>query len=112
MSYNTELQSNNTELEEILNQVNALPEDAVRYAEQNPTEEQKAQARENIGALGVTELPAAVEDALAQAKASGEFDGAAGHTPVKGTDYFTTEDKNEMVNLVLAALPTWTGGSY
>lgn len=39
-------------------------------------------------------------------------DGADGKTPVKGTDYYTTADKTEMVNLVLAALPTWTGGSY
>lgn len=38
--------------------------------------------------------------------------GADGKTPVKGTDYFTTEDKTEMVNLVLSELPTWTGGSY
>lgn len=38
--------------------------------------------------------------------------GADGKTPVKGTDYYTTADKTEMVNLVLAALPTWTGGSY
>lgn len=28
-----------------------------------------------------------------------------GHTPVKGTDYYTEEDKAEMVDLVLAALP-------
>ena len=38
--------------------------------------------------------------------------GAAGYTPVKGTDYYTAADKTEMVNAVLAALPTWTGGSY
>lgn len=38
--------------------------------------------------------------------------GADGYTPVKGTDYYTDADKTEMVNLVLAALPTWTGGSY
>lgn len=38
--------------------------------------------------------------------------GADGHTPVKGTDYWTAADKAEMVNDVLAALPTWTGGSY
>ena len=38
--------------------------------------------------------------------------GDPGKTPVKGTDYNTQADKNEMVNLVLAALPTWTGGSY
>ena len=38
--------------------------------------------------------------------------GADGTTPVKGTDYWTEADKTEMVNDVLAALPTWTGGSY
>lgn len=38
--------------------------------------------------------------------------GASGHTPVKGTDYWTDADKVEIVNDVLAALPTWTGGSY
>lgn len=38
--------------------------------------------------------------------------GEAGYTPVKGTDYFTAADKTELVNDVLAALPTWTGGSY
>lgn len=38
--------------------------------------------------------------------------GPAGYTPVKGTDYYTAADKAEMVNMVIAALPTWTGGSY
>ena len=38
--------------------------------------------------------------------------GADGYTPVKGTDYWTATDKSEIVNDVLAALPTWTGGSY
>lgn len=38
--------------------------------------------------------------------------GADGKTPVKGTDYWTASDKSAMVNDVLAALPTWTGGSY
>ena len=104
--------------------------------------------------IGASELTTAVETALAEAKASGEFDGedgrdgtsvtvssvtestedggsnvvrfsdgktltvkngktgADGKTPVKGADYFTADDKTEMVNLVLAALPTWTGGAY
>lgn len=39
-------------------------------------------------------------------------DGADGYTPVKGTDYWTAADRAEMVNDVLAALPTWEGGSY
>lgn len=38
--------------------------------------------------------------------------GADGKTPVKGTDYWTAVDKQEIVNSVIAALPTWTGGSY
>ena len=38
--------------------------------------------------------------------------GADGKTPVKGTDYFTEEDKTELVTSVLNALPTWQGGAY
>lgn len=38
--------------------------------------------------------------------------GADGHTPVKGTDYWTADDQQTIVNDVLAALPTWEGGSY
>ena len=38
--------------------------------------------------------------------------GADGYTPVKGTDYWTAADKAEIVDDVLSALPTWTGGSY
>ena len=38
--------------------------------------------------------------------------GTPGKTPVKGTDYWTAADKAEIVNDTLAALPTWTGGSY
>ena len=52
MSYNDELQSNNAELEEILQTVNELPDaggNAVQYVAQKLTPEQQAQARENIG---------------------------------------------------------------
>lgn len=94
------------------------------------TEEQKVQARANIGALADSELEGAVKDALALAKASGEFDGPKGDpftyedftpeqleslkgkTPVKGEDYYTDADKQEMVEAVLAALPVWEGGRY
>lgn len=62
--------------------------------------------------LDADKLPEAVNAALAQAKESGQFDGQDGKTPVKGEDYFTPEDKADMVSSVLAALPTWTGGSY
>lgn len=39
-------------------------------------------------------------------------DGADGYTPVKGADYWTADDKQSIVSDVLAALPTWEGGSY
>ena len=51
----------------------------------------------DTGKLAASALPEAVEDALAQAKASGEFDGADGRTPVKGTDYYTEADREELV---------------
>lgn len=38
--------------------------------------------------------------------------GKDGHTPVKGVDYWTAADKQTIVNDVLDALPTWSGGSY
>jgi hypothetical protein len=36
-------------------------------------------------------------------------DGKDGYTPVKGTDYFTNADKQEMVNAVIAAMPKYEG---
>lgn len=39
-------------------------------------------------------------------------DGQDGYTPAKGVDYWTEEDRAEMVSDVLAALPVWEGGSY
>jgi hypothetical protein len=76
----------------------------VSYREKQAlTDEQKKIARENIGVpeggwMTEDEVQAAVEEALAQSKASGEFDGKDGkdgqdgYTPVKGKDYFDGED--------------------
>lgn len=55
------------------------------------------------------ELQDAVNTALAQAKASGEFNGK---TPVKGTDYWTAADRAQMVADVIAALPDASEVSY
>lgn len=89
--------------------------------------EKPSYTADEVGALSKGTLSEAINAALAQAKESGEFDGKDGYTPVKGkdyfdgepgktpvkgTDYYTEADKAEMVNSVLAALPTWTGGSY
>lgn len=38
--------------------------------------------------------------------------GDKGDAPVKGVDYWTSSDKAQIVSDVLAALPTWNGGSY
>lgn len=38
--------------------------------------------------------------------------GADGRTPVKGTDYFTDTDKDEMISAVLAALPIAEGVGF
>lgn len=38
--------------------------------------------------------------------------GAPGKTPVRGTDYWTAADKQEIVNSVIAALPDGTEVSY
>lgn len=66
----------------------------------------------DTGKLDATALPEAINTALAQAKAGGEFDGAPGYTPVKGTDYYTAADKAELVNAVIAALPDASEVSY
>lgn len=54
--------------------------------------------------LTADKLQSATDAALAQAKASGVFDGAQGEkgapgkTPVKGTDYWTAADKQEIID--------------
>lgn len=35
--------------------------------------------------------------------------GKDGYTPIKGVDYFTEKDKEEMVTMVVAALPVYDG---
>lgn len=57
---------------------------AVQTAAQTLSDDQKAQARTNIGALSAGD----VDTVLQQAKDSGQFDGEDGYTPVKGKDYF------------------------
>ena len=62
--------------------------------------------------LDTSELPTVINTALAQAKASGEFDGADGvdgYTPVRGTDYWTDADKAEIKAYVEEAI---LGGAW
>ena len=82
---------------------------SVLFVEQQLTDDQKKQARENIGAIDAEMLPKVINNALAQAKESGEFDGEPGYTPQKGKDYYTPDDVAEMVSAVISALPIYDG---
>ena len=71
--------------------------------------------------VGTDELNTAVENALTEAKNSGEFNGpqgiqgpagANGYTPVRGADYWTAADQEQIVSDVLAALPNAQGVSF
>ena len=54
-----------------------------------------------------------VLDNLSVSNGKLQYNGSdVGLKPVKGTDYWTESDKAEIVADTLAALPTWTGGSY
>jgi hypothetical protein len=73
------------------------PGNTVLVTPQDLTEEQKTQARENIGAVGTDELTGAVADALTAAKESGEFNGKDGKDGQDGKDYvLTAADKTEI----------------
>ena len=68
--------------------------------------------------VAMKEMSSALINALEYAKASGEFDGPQGekgdkgNTPEKGVDYWTETDKQEIVDDVLAALPTAEGVGF
>lgn len=50
----------------------------------------------NTTKLDASSLAEVINTALAQAKLSGEFDGKDGYAPVRGIDYWTDADKEEM----------------
>ena len=70
-----------------------------------------AKAQDLDGKLDASALPTAINTALAQAKASGDFKGDPGKTPVRGVDYWTASDKSEIVEEVLDQIPEQGGGS-
>ena len=103
-----------TTLEEIKEKLDYLESiqdpDAIKnsvedYLDQNPVEApvQSVNGKtgeveltaEDVGAISRNDLQEATNEALAQAKASGEFDGKDGidgYTPIKGVDYFDGKD--------------------
>jgi hypothetical protein len=89
------------------------PGNAVMTTPQDLTEEQKTQARENIGAVGTDELTGAVAGALTEAKESGEFngkdgqDGKDGKDGQDGKDYvLTAADKTEIAEQAAGLVDT------
>ena len=63
---------------------------SVKYSTQDASEEQKAQARANIGAVSRAEINDAVSAGIDEAKANGEFDGKDGKDGAQwffGTDF-------------------------
>lgn len=78
-------------------------EQAKSYATSASSSASSAATSEQSAATYAAELQGGIDKALAQAKASGEFDGEKGDkgedgkTPVRGTDYWTDADKAEIV---------------
>lgn len=58
------------------------------------------------GKLDASKLQEAINTALAQAKANGEFDGAPGYTPRREIDYWTLADQEAIVQQVITTLGT------
>lgn len=104
MNYNAELGANNTELQDILKTINTLPNASEGAGENGAT------FYPSVGENGDLswsndkglENPAPVN--IKGPKGDRGESGADGHTPVKGTDYFTSADKTELVNSVRSSL--------
>jgi len=118
MSYNTELQSNNADLQEILGTVNALPnaEDLV-----SPTA--TVTQTETGAVITITDKNGTTTATVTNGKdgAKGEKGdkgdtgetgpqgragetGAAGYTPIRGVDYYTDADKSEFSEYIASEL--------
>lgn len=84
-------------------------------------------SRKIIGiTVGTTMSPASMERKLRPVKSVNgvgadetgnvEIEVKDGYTPVKGIDYYTEDERQELIdttaNLVLSMLPSWEGGSY
>lgn len=97
-------------------QLNAIQDELIRVAGLLGKDIQSA-AINDSGHLILTLTDGTTLDAGVAKGAQGEKgatgpQGPAGHTPVKGADYWTAADKAEMVADVLAALPDGTEVSY
>lgn len=95
-NYNETLQSNNSDLQSILNTINELPEatsnivSAVTSVNGKMGDVQLNAS--DVGAVATDDLSTAIDDALAQAKASGEFDGLTWKGEYRDTIAYSARD--------------------
>ena len=93
------------------NYITAIPSEYVTETELN-AKGYLTEHQDISGKLDASALPTAINNALTQAKASGEFDGKngdPGYSPVRGTDYWTDADKAEIKAYVDEAI---LGGAW
>ena len=76
-----------------------IDEAVAKYLKENPID----------GGVDEAQLAKAVEAAVQEAKDSGAFKGEAGHSPVRGVDYWTEDDKAEIKSYVDEAI---LGGAW
>lgn len=88
----------------------AVLEKRIKVLEENPTIDSLSDLNDDSEHRTVTDSEkenwnakldySNLNDALAQAKESGLFDGEDGYTPQKGVDYFTEADKQEIITTI------------
>ena len=100
--------------------IGTIPADGVDYSNAAlPNKSTVADALDELVSKSHTHANKDTLDKLSDSNGKLQYNGSdvglkgdKGDTPVKGTDYWTAADKAEIVADTLAALPTWTGGSY
>lgn len=98
MSYNSELQSNNADLQAILDAVNELPEAGSGGSGADGFSPIATVTQTDTGAvIEITDKYGKTEATITNGKDGKDgVDGADGKNPVKGTDYWTPGDKQEI----------------
>ena len=120
MSYNEELQTNNKDLEEILRQVNELPESGSAVPGEDGFSPIATVTQTSTGAtISITDKDGTTtativngkdgKDGQDGAKGDKGDTGTPGYTPQKYVDYWTDSDQEAIVQQVVAALPVYNG---
>ena len=110
MMYNVSLKEQNTQKQITLKQTNQSFNVKIPQPSSNPPGGSECKN-------GVTFYPHVSDDGILSWTNDGglpnpkpiKIRGKDGKTPVEGIDYFTEDDKSEMVSAVIAALPVYNG---